>query len=183
MNWKLDSYGLFFGYRCHTSAVDTVAKVFRALPTRGSHFVPKEAYVVEEKPFRVRTTAVNLSDPEAVIRLGHTVDDHSLWGYTVTLVNEKATEISWSMETPPDHLLDAFKLWTHRNHVQSEEDARALLSLACDLQPILSPVVGYIADNRTDSASPVPFEYRQNSHSLPERVRWANFWGPGMMNS
>jgi hypothetical protein len=181
MSWSLESFKLFLGYRCQQKPVDTVGKVFSVLPKHGNRFVPTEVYAVDDEPFRVRTMLVDLTDPEAVIRLGCTTEDHKLFGFTVTLHREGIMNIDWSMGCPPEYLIDALQMSVHRDHMQREEDAQALLALTCDLQPILKPVVGYILDYKIESANPVLSKYHRNSHSLPERVRWANLWGPAMV--
>jgi hypothetical protein len=182
MNWTLESFKLFLGYRSQQEPVDTVAKVFGVLPKYGTRFVPTEALAVDDDPFQVRTMSVDLADPEAVIRLGRTKEDHKLVGFSVTLYNETTMNLDWSMGHSPGYLIDAFQLSIHRDYVQSEEDVQALLSLASDLQPILMPIVGHISDYKVESANPVTFEYRRNSHELPDRIRWANFWGPAMVD-
>jgi hypothetical protein len=182
MSWTLASFKLYLGYHCHQEPVDTVGKVFSILPKHGSRFVPTEAYAVDDEPFQVRTMLVDLADPEAVIRLSCTTEDHKLFGFAVTLCNDAITNMYWSMGRPSEYHIDSLQLSLHRDHLRSEEDAQALLALACDLQPILSPVIGDIVDYKVEGANPVPFKYRRNGHSLPERIRWANFWGLAMVD-
>jgi len=181
MSWTLESFKLLLSYRCDQEPVDTVGEVFSVLPKHGNRFVPIEAYAVDSDPFRVRTIPVDLADPEAVIRLGCTTEDRRLFGFMVSLYNDAITEMIWFLGHDPEYQSDSLQLSVHRDHLRSEEDAQALLALACDLQPILKPVVGDIVDYKVESANPVPFKYRRNGHTLPERIRWANFWGPAMV--
>lgn len=182
MNWTLDSYKLFLGYRCREEPADTVGKVFSVLPKYGNRFVPTEAYAVDNRPSRVRRITVDLADPEAIVRLGCTTEDDKPFGFLVTLRNGTITKIDWFMGHPPEYQqIDGLTLSVHRDHMQTEADARVLLALACDLQPLLSPLVGHMTDYRVEAADRIPFEYHHNSHDLPERIRWANFWGPEMV--
>lgn len=78
-------------------------------------------------------------------------------------------------------LLDVLQISVHRACLKTEADAQQLLALACDLRRVLRPVIGDIVDYEVEGKNPVPFEYHRNSHSLPERIHWADFWGPAVV--
>jgi hypothetical protein len=138
--------------------------------------------VVNGEPPQVRTGPVKLTDPESVIRLGQTAEGHQPFGFSVTLQNEDITSLRWRMGYPPEHSVDSIQLSVHRDEVRCEEDAQVLLTLACELQPILAPVIGYIEDYAVEMVYPVPSKYGRNSHDLPNRIRWANLWGPTVVS-
>lgn len=180
MDWNLEAIKLIFVYRSHEAPVDAVRKVFDVLPRYGSRFVPTSAYTVSAESIQPRVIPVNLTDPRAIVDLGHSTQDHDLHGFVVYLCND-VMEIQWSLRDSPAHRVDIYQLWMHRDYVQLPQDGKTLLDIACSQQPILLPVVGYILDNKTEMSHPVPQKYHINSHELPERIHWANFWGPEMV--
>lgn len=181
MTWILESFQLVMTYLCRRKPVYTVRDVFTILPKYGSRFIPTKAHVYDDDSSQLRSIAVNLDDPEAVISLGCTEEDDKLFGFLVTLSNEAGVNLNWFMGHPPEFQRDSLQLSVRRDLIQSEDDALALLNLGSDLQSILSPVYGYIVDYKEENANPVPFEYRRNSDVLPARIYWANFWGPEMV--
>jgi hypothetical protein len=177
MDWHLEAFKLFFLYRSHEAPVDTVRKVFDVLPRYGDRFVPTSAHTVSAESMQPKVISVDLTDPQAIVDLGHSTEDHDLLGFVVYLRNE-VMEIQWSMRDHPTDRVNSYQLWLHRDYVQLPQDGQTLLDLGCSQQLILLPVVGYILDNKTEMSHPVPQKCHINSHELPERIHWANFWGP-----